>query len=132
MKGHVLGHPSTRPKVLAPERTLSSVVVATVRVLLHSAMLGGASSRPHVRFYTQQITFRVTTAQDSIEDLHCLYSLETQLVCTFFTCTSDVFLKLVGMVLLFVLSLFFWQILLSEVWYNLRYVSLVFRIPYSS
>ncbi|XP_078381354.1 E3 ubiquitin-protein ligase rnf213-alpha-like isoform X3 [Oculina patagonica] len=46
MTGHMLGHPSTRPKSLAPERNLSPVVVGIVRVLMHSAMIEGACRQP--------------------------------------------------------------------------------------
>ncbi|KAK2555497.1 E3 ubiquitin-protein ligase rnf213-alpha [Acropora cervicornis] len=43
MTGHVLGHPTTRPRNLAPERNLSSVVVGITRILMHCALIEGAN-----------------------------------------------------------------------------------------
>lgn len=48
MKGHVLGHATARPKVLAPERNLSPVVVGITRILVHCAMFEGACRQPQV------------------------------------------------------------------------------------
>ena len=48
MTGHVLGHPSARPKGLAPERNLSPVVVGITRILMHCAMIEGACRQPQV------------------------------------------------------------------------------------
>ena len=48
MKGHVLGHPSARPKALVPERNLSPVVVGITRILMHCAMIEGACRHPQV------------------------------------------------------------------------------------
>ena len=50
MKGHVLGHPSARPKGLAPERNMSPVVVGIIRILMHCAMIEGACRHPQVSF----------------------------------------------------------------------------------
>ena len=46
--GHVLGDPLSRPKVCAPERNLSPVVVSVLRLLMHSAMVLGTTRRPQV------------------------------------------------------------------------------------
>ncbi|KAJ7339580.1 hypothetical protein OS493_005983 [Desmophyllum pertusum] len=46
MTGHVLGHPNARPRVLAPERNLSPVVVGITRILMHCAMIEGACRQP--------------------------------------------------------------------------------------
>ena len=50
MTGHLLGHPSARPKSTAPERNLSPVVVGIIRVLMHCAMIEGACRQPKVSF----------------------------------------------------------------------------------
>ncbi|XP_067056125.1 E3 ubiquitin-protein ligase rnf213-alpha-like isoform X2 [Acropora muricata] len=44
--GHVLGDPAKRPKTLAPERSLSSVVVGITRILMHCALIEGACRQP--------------------------------------------------------------------------------------
>ena len=46
--GHVLGDPAKRPKTLAPERSLSSVVVGITRILMHCALIEGACRQPQV------------------------------------------------------------------------------------
>ncbi|XP_068694638.1 E3 ubiquitin-protein ligase rnf213-alpha-like [Montipora foliosa] len=46
MTGHVLGHPTARPKSLVSERNLSSVVVGITRILMHCAMIEGACRQP--------------------------------------------------------------------------------------
>ena len=48
MTGHVLGHPTARPKSLVSERNLSSVVVGITRILMHCAMIEGACRQPQV------------------------------------------------------------------------------------
>ena len=46
--GHALGEPASRPTHAEPQRDMSPIVCSVLRIIMHSAMVMGASRNPQV------------------------------------------------------------------------------------